>query len=56
MVLKVDSLALQERLGAKARSPRWALAYKFAATQETTRVLGHRGQRRAAPARSPPWR
>ncbi len=39
MVLKVDQLALQERLGAKARSPRWALAYKFAATQETTRVL-----------------
>jgi DNA ligase (NAD+) len=39
MVLKVDSLALQERLGTKARSPRWALAYKFAATQETTRVL-----------------
>jgi DNA ligase (NAD+) len=39
MVLKVDSLTLQERLGAKARSPRWALAYKFAATQETTRVL-----------------
>jgi DNA ligase (NAD+) len=39
MVLKVDSLVLQERLGAKARSPRWALAYKFAATQETTRVL-----------------
>jgi DNA ligase (NAD+) len=39
MVVKVDSLALQERLGAKARSPRWALAFKFAATQETTRVL-----------------
>jgi len=39
MVVKVDSLALQERLGTKARSPRWALAYKFAATQETTRVL-----------------
>jgi DNA ligase (NAD+) len=39
IVIKVDPLALQNRLGAKARSPRWALAYKFAATQATTRVL-----------------
>jgi DNA ligase (NAD+) len=39
MVVKVDPLTLQERLGAKSRSPRWALAYKFAATQATTRVL-----------------
>jgi DNA ligase (NAD+) len=39
MVIKVDPLTLQERLGAKSRSPRWALAFKFAATQATTRVL-----------------
>ncbi len=39
VVIKVDSLSLQERLGTKTRSPRWALAYKFAATQATTRVL-----------------
>jgi DNA ligase (NAD+) len=39
VVVKINSLALQERLGTKTRSPRWALAYKFAATQETTRVL-----------------
>jgi DNA ligase (NAD+) len=38
MVIKVNDLALQERLGTKARSPRWALAYKFAATQATTTV------------------
>ncbi len=38
VVIKVDSLELQERLGTKTRSPRWALAYKFTATQATTRV------------------
>lgn len=38
VVLKVDSLVLQERLGIKSRSPRWALAYKFQPSQETTRI------------------
>ncbi|HAY22335.1 MAG TPA: DNA ligase (NAD(+)) LigA [Desulfobacterales bacterium] len=38
VVIKVDSLELQTRLGIKSRSPRWALAYKFAATQATTQV------------------
>lgn len=38
-VIKVDSLELRERLGAVSRSPRWALAWKFKPTQETTRVL-----------------
>lgn len=37
-VVKVDDRALQDRLGVRSRSPRWAVAYKFAARQGTTRV------------------
>ncbi len=36
VVVKVDDLDLQRRLGNKARSPRWAMAAKFAASQATT--------------------
>jgi DNA ligase (NAD+) len=36
MVVKVDDLALQQRLGATARAPRWAVAWKFPAMQATT--------------------
>ncbi|MBW2466906.1 MAG: NAD-dependent DNA ligase LigA [Deltaproteobacteria bacterium] len=36
MVVKVNSFELQNRLGSKARSPRWAIAAKFSATQVTT--------------------
>jgi len=39
MVVKVYRLDFQQALGATARSPRWAIAYKFAALQETTRIL-----------------
>ncbi|HSL49782.1 MAG TPA: NAD-dependent DNA ligase LigA [Candidatus Deferrimicrobiaceae bacterium] len=39
-VVKVDDLEQQRRLGATAHHPRWAIAYKFAARQATTRVLG----------------
>jgi len=40
MVVKVDTLQLQNRLGTKARAPRWALARKFPATQATTKLVG----------------
>ncbi len=36
MVIKVDRISLQRQLGATTRSPRWAIAYKFQAIQETT--------------------
>lgn len=38
IVIKVNDLALHERLGSTAKSPRWAIAYKFEAEQATTRV------------------
>lgn len=36
MVIKVNSLNLQRKLGATSKSPRWAVAYKFPAEQVTT--------------------
>jgi DNA ligase (NAD+) len=36
VVVKVDDLALRERLGATAKFPRWATAFKFPAQQATT--------------------
>jgi DNA ligase (NAD+) len=38
VVIKVDDRATQEALGATAKSPRWALAYKYPAEEATTVV------------------
>jgi len=40
VVVKVDSIAQQERLGAIAKSPRWAIASKFASRKGETQLRG----------------
>jgi len=44
MVVKVNSLSYQTRLGSVAREPRWAIAYKYPAQQVRTRVNNIRVQ------------
>ena len=38
MVIKVDDIFLQQQLGEKIKSPRWAIAYKFPALEKTTTI------------------
>ncbi len=40
VVIKVDDRHQQEEMGAVSRSPRWAVAYKFAPEEQVTEVLG----------------
>lgn len=39
IVIKVDSISMQQQLGFTAKIPRWAIAYKFKAEQTRTRLL-----------------
>ncbi len=39
MVVKIDDLPTQTRLGVDAKAPRWAIAYKFPPEERTTRLL-----------------
>ncbi|MBN1464387.1 NAD-dependent DNA ligase LigA [candidate division KSB1 bacterium] len=39
VVVKVNDMGLQRQLGVKTKSPRWAIAYKFPARQQTTQVI-----------------
>lgn len=40
MVIKVNDLALQDKMGMTSHHPRWAIAYKFKARQGTTKLVG----------------
>ncbi len=40
MVIKVNNLQLQDKLGMTSHHPRWAIAYKFKARQATSKLIG----------------
>jgi DNA ligase (NAD+) len=40
MVIKVNNIALQDKLGMTSHHPRWAIAFKFKARQATSKLIG----------------
>lgn len=58
IVVKVDELALQRRLGATSRAPRWAIAYKYPPEEVNTLlrdIVVQVGPIRPPLLLSPPW-
>ena len=39
MVIKVNDIALQDKMGMTSHHPRWAIAYKFKARQATSKLI-----------------
>ena len=46
LVVKVDEVSLQRRLGSTSRAPRWAIAYKYPPEEAQHQAARHPGQRR----------
>lgn len=40
LVIKVDGLGQRQRLGARSKSPRWVIAFKYSAEQAVTKIMG----------------
>ena len=53
VVVKVDEVALQRRLGSTSRAPRWAVAYKYPPRGGADQAARHPRQRRAHRTRHP---
>ena len=53
LVVKVDDVSLQRRLGSTSRAPRWAIAFKYPPEEVNTAPRRSRSTS-AAPAGSPP--
>ena len=51
LVVKVDDVTLQRRLGSTSRAPRWAIAFKYPPEEVNTAAQVDRGQRRPHRAR-----
>jgi DNA ligase (NAD+) len=50
MVIKVNDISLQDKLGMTSHHPRWAIAFKFKARQATSKLLGYTSSKNSSSA------